>query len=567
MGRRRLILTIILALAPVLPYDANRAAGQELQNRRIIPNLDPRAIAFARLDLTKIDPDALEKAIEAQLAEANPQPFAHHLWRRSSRNLAERLRRLKKLQVAEVYLVLTLHGLEAQMDRLMREPEQFIYAVVPVHNAAERDEIAKVVVEDPPGSGKSRKSKSAAGTSLFSPASVATVESPWFALRFEHATHIDEPTAGTLVVAGRQSLLDHLVKTERQARASVNGALSAAGEGSFQLVVAPPPVFARAVREILGPVKIDELSVGDTLAEGFQWGALGVGGQGGSRVVIQSRSADGAKQMERLIQLSLSALAKQPKAQDWQPADLAGLIDLEIAGDRLRWSTEKSRTPRTKLVEALRTALLAQQVRFATHQSTDQMKEIVLAFLNTHDAYKAFPTPANYDAQGKPLLSWRVSILQFMGEFELYREFRRDEPWDSPHNKKLIERMPAIYRRPFAPANSVTTPYQMPIGEKTLFQPDDISKLRDVRDGVSKTIGVVEVDPQHEVIWTKPDDWEVDLNDPMKGLTHNPGNTFVAGFMDGKVRAIRKSIDKEVLRRLLQAADGLPVSLPDTFVE
>jgi hypothetical protein len=107
----------------------------------------------------------------------------------------------------------------------------------------------------------------------------------------------------------------------------------------------------------------------------------------------------------------------------------------------------------------------------------------------------------------------------------------------------------------------------MPIGEKTLFQSGKKTTLRDVRDGVSKTIGVVEVDPQHEVIWTKPADWEVDLNDPTKGFAGSPGNSFVAGFLDGSVRPIPKSIDKEILRRLLQASDGLPVLVPDTSAD
>jgi hypothetical protein len=560
MFRHQLNIAIAFTFLLILGRGTNHADAQQ---RPASPPLDPQAIAVARLDLSKIDPDALEKTLEAQLAEARPQPFTHHLWRRSARNLAERLRQLKKHQVPEIYVVLTLHGLEADFGRPGREPAEFLYAVAPLGDAAQADEVAKVLLNDPPGSGQIRKSKSPAGAMMISPASVAAVESPWFALRFDHATYLQDSAAGTFVLAGQKSLLEHLIETERRSRPSVNEALSAAGEGPFQLVVAPPPVFARAAREILAPAKIDSFSVGDALAEGFRWAAIGLGATGDPRIVIQSRNADGAKQMKRLIQLSFAALAKLPSSKDLRPAELASLVDFQIDDDQLRWSIDQLQNRRAELAEALRIVLLAQQVRFAVQQSIDQMEEIVLAFLNTHDVYKAFPTPANYDANGKPLLSWRVHMLQFMGEGELYAQFRRDEPWDSPHNKKLIERMPAVYRRPFAPANSATTPYQMPIGEKTLFRLGKETMLRDVRDGVSKTIGLVEVDPQHEVIWTKPDDWEVDLNEPMKGLNGNPGNSFLAGFMDGKAKALPKSIDKEVLRRLLQAADGLPVIVPN----
>jgi hypothetical protein len=62
------------------------------------------------------------------------------------------------------------------------------------------------------------------------------------------------------------------------------------------------------------------------------------------------------------------------------------------------------------------------------------------------EAYRAehghYPQAAIYDKAGKPLLSWRVAILPYQDEEALYKEFRLDEPWDSPHNKSLIARMP-----------------------------------------------------------------------------------------------------------------------------
>ena len=48
---------------------------------------------------------------------------------------------------------------------------------------------------------------------------------------------------------------------------------------------------------------------------------------------------------------------------------------------------------------------------------------------------------------GTPLLSWRVAILPYMGESEkaLYSQFKLTEPWDSPHNKGLLAKMPKVY--------------------------------------------------------------------------------------------------------------------------
>src|SRR5262245_59728137 len=81
------------------------------------------------------------------------------------------------------------------------------------------------------------------------------------------------------------------------------------------------------------------------------------------------------------------------------------------------------------------------------HRRTSQnnLKMVRLAMHNFHDAMGRFPAATAYAKNGKPLLSWRVAILPYIEEDALYRQFKLDEPWDSPHNKKLIAKMPKIY--------------------------------------------------------------------------------------------------------------------------
>ena len=55
---------------------------------------------------------------------------------------------------------------------------------------------------------------------------------------------------------------------------------------------------------------------------------------------------------------------------------------------------------------------------------------------------QSFPMGAICDASGKPLLSWRVAILPGLEQGNLYKQFRLDEPWDSPHNLTLLPLMP-----------------------------------------------------------------------------------------------------------------------------
>ena len=81
-------------------------------------------------------------------------------------------------------------------------------------------------------------------------------------------------------------------------------------------------------------------------------------------------------------------------------------------------------------------------------QCVNNLKQIALAMHNYHSANNAFPQTRDLDEKGKPLLSWRVAILPYIEQQELYNKFKLDEPWDSPHNKALLKEMPPIYRCP-----------------------------------------------------------------------------------------------------------------------
>ncbi len=85
-------------------------------------------------------------------------------------------------------------------------------------------------------------------------------------------------------------------------------------------------------------------------------------------------------------------------------------------------------------------------------------------------------------------LSWRVHILPFIEENALYQEFHLDEPWDSPHNIKLLNRMPPTYRDPRSMALPNHTTYQMPRGENMINNPAKATKMSFITDGTSNTV-------------------------------------------------------------------------------
>jgi hypothetical protein len=100
-------------------------------------------------------------------------------------------------------------------------------------------------------------------------------------------------------------------------------------------------------------------------------------------------------------------------------------------------------------------------------------------------------------------LSWRVYLLPFIGEPELYEEFHFDEPWNSPHNMTLLPRMPAVFGDG---AENTKTRFQVFTGEGTFFDGQQPPRLNQARDGLSSTILVVVTAPEKAIPWTQPDD-------------------------------------------------------------
>ncbi|MHC4178404.1 MAG: DUF1559 domain-containing protein [Planctomycetota bacterium] len=189
-------------------------------------------------------------------------------------------------------------------------------------------------------------------------------------------------------------------------------------------------------------------------------------------------------------------------------------------------------------------------------QSMNNLKQIALSMHIHHESYGRFPAAYIADKQGKPLLSWRVKILPFIEQQALYEQFHLDEPWDSEHNKKLIPLMPQVYNAAGSNAGPGKTNYLTVRGENTAFPGAKGRRMAEIRDGTSNTIMAVEVSNQKAVIWTKPDDFEYDQQNPAAGLTGLRPGGFNAAFCDGHVRFISQGIDAEILKRLFMCNDG-----------
>jgi prepilin-type processing-associated H-X9-DG protein len=199
-------------------------------------------------------------------------------------------------------------------------------------------------------------------------------------------------------------------------------------------------------------------------------------------------------------------------------------------------------------------------------KAQNNLKQIGLALHIYHDAMQRLPIhgiaakgmPLK-DANEKPLLSWRVAILPYIEQGNLYNQFKLDEPWDSANNKKLIEKMPKIFEPVAKPGKPGYTHLQMVVGPGAM-QPG-MKFPASFSDGTSNTIAVVEA--AEPVIWTKPDDVMVPGKEMPKDLKKKFGGQFPGGFnvvmWDGSVRFISDSISERTLWLAINPADGMPL--------
>lgn len=189
--------------------------------------------------------------------------------------------------------------------------------------------------------------------------------------------------------------------------------------------------------------------------------------------------------------------------------------------------------------------------------SMNNLKQIMLAMHNYHDTYKKMPQDSR-DEDGKPLLSWRVHILPFIDQQALYQKFKLDEPWDSEHNLPLSKVMPVTYLSPHSPelASEGKTRYVTPLGEGLPASVEGELDFRDITDGLSNTLAIVEAPEDKAVIWSKPDDLEVDLDDIHGSLIDTMAEGFLAARYDGSVQFLSKKIDNKNLKGLLTHAGG-----------
>jgi hypothetical protein len=218
----------------------------------------------------------------------------------------------------------------------------------------------------------------------------------------------------------------------------------------------------------------------------------------------------------------------------------------------------KERQPKAVAAEEVAEPLKADKDDEAIFRSVSEghLKQLGLAVINFSDTNAVMPHNIA-DKNGKPLLSWRVLILRYIEQDELYKQFKLDEPWDSEHNLKLLEKMPKIYASPRVKLKGAGfTVYQGFAGTGTVFDPGQQVKYpASITDGTANTIMLVE--SSVAVPWTKPADLPFDATKELPAFGKAFGEKPLTVLCDGTVRELDlKKLTPMTLKSAITRAGG-----------
>lgn len=536
MGMRNLrtsccVVSLVLPLMFAAGAAAKEFDADELAER-ISPYVERDTVVVAHLDLAEVDIDALAKMI---LQVALPQlPAAGEIEPQAQMAVAFAEGFKQQLKAAGATEVFAL----ASMSDLMQNGVKLI---IPIAQGGNHQQVASLVFSGRPDGPASRQQAMEQGVGVASP--------------FEICSRVDDVVfCGTVKQHGSLPLSGQ----QRAHRATLTAALHQIGDSAAQVVVLTQEPF-RVLRDMNPelPPELGDIS-GRELAEGVRWLAVGFQSppEFNLRATIQSSDADSAQAVAKLIDATCKWLSDQPQV----PREVVALLPAtQRDGDRLITELD------SEAFNMLGSAAFAAVVKPARMQarqnlSINRLKQLALAVWNFESTYGSFPPPVSYSDDDRPLLSWRVFLLPFLEEAELYEQFKLDEPWNSPHNRKLISKMPETFLSEGLDIQAEgKTGYLLPIADGTAFHGKLGTVVQQIKDGTSKTIMIAQAAPEHAVIWTKPDDWQVNLDQPSQGLTRAGQQKVIFAFCDGSVRTYELPIDAERLKRFLLRADGQPV--------
>lgn len=146
---------------------------------------------------------------------------------------------------------------------------------------------------------------------------------------------------------------------------------------------------------------------------------------------------------------------------------------------------------------------LPKEVTYRLH-CKQNLQTIAVAMQSYHDRYGCYPPAFVADSNGTPLYSWRVLLLPFLGEEELYERFNLNRSWDDDGNRIVLEKMPDVFRCPSAKSKKNMTSYARIVGPGTTTDGQNTVSKTDISRNTRDVI--LAVDTLKKIPWSAPID-------------------------------------------------------------
>jgi hypothetical protein len=233
--------------------------------------------------------------------------------------------------------------------------------------------------------------------------------------------------------------------------------------------------------------------------------------------------------------------------------ELVGRLEIKEQGNLVELRTQSEKFGPKTVATLVLPVLLKMREEAERAVSTNNLKRIALAMHNYESSYGRFPAAVIMGPDGKTPHSWRVEILPYLEQNQLFHAYKMNEPWDSPNNKKVLEKMPDVFNAtPNQP--STMSSYYVLTGKETAFPGEKGLRFTHITDGTSNTLLAVEA--KCDIPWTKPEDLAYDAKKPLPKFGGYFQDGFNAALCDGSVRFLKNTVAERVMRALITASGG-----------
>jgi prepilin-type processing-associated H-X9-DG protein len=182
------------------------------------------------------------------------------------------------------------------------------------------------------------------------------------------------------------------------------------------------------------------------------------------------------------------------------------------------------------------------------------LKGIGLALHQYHEDFGTFPPAYVADENGKPMHSWRVLLLPYLGRKNLYDRYDFSQPWSSPHNLSIADDWgpaPESYLCGYCCGEPFTNTTAVAVtGDGTFWAGAQSISRDEIKDGAENTICVVGI-TNSKIHWMEPRDLRIDeigfeRHSAVQrdiASSHGKGGVHVL-FADGSCQFLNDSISK-----------------------